>query len=624
MLKSPISLETLLAIDEKFKAPEVIVEVDNTVIPGEGLNKIAGWRPSDTEVVLSEEYWAKGTVNGKNFHIRTPNEYLEFNIKKQNPHLSDDEAEAVASHTDTDEFVNGSDGETQHDIGGTIYKVKVTHQGGHMGEEPSKVTAPPATPPKKYDPRQAYYDRMTPAARSGLAARRNHQFSSDIGGSSSNYRESFEVFDLTGIETLLEGGGNLSDLPPKVMKIVTKREGGENSNVTNHGRATSLSKLHGIVSDAIKNYPSATHVLLKNGKHVAAIVQNKSYTDERPNHTVTEPESGKNYSVMDRTKVSGTGRWISTRAGGHYIPVEYRDWARDELTKRETHDKIENILKQHADKDEDHTSKEHFKNNEYTVKSYHPDAERVAKHTARVENRPYMQTNYKKKTPEEMEKYGDSRENVISTTPSGIKGLRAITDTAAKKLAVKHLGNLESPKSKALELHSKLGDLIKSGANSGDIALAAAMLGDHIRKHGSSEENFELKSHADDLKDLRSNSYDKNRAKHRIKDRLAKYGVKSESVLSEISKPTLQKYQVKAANDLADTGHKMGHLDATRDEVDRFTNRHMADKFNKNDELKAHLKADNTTRENLRQRLVKRINGIKLAGTKLTKPAKGS
>lgn len=40
-----------------------------------------------------------------------------------------------------------------------------------------------------YDPRQAYYERMTPAAKAGLSRRKNHQFSDSIGGCSSNYRD---------------------------------------------------------------------------------------------------------------------------------------------------------------------------------------------------------------------------------------------------------------------------------------------------------------------------------------------------------------------------------------------------------------------------------------------------
>jgi len=40
-----------------------------------------------------------------------------------------------------------------------------------------------------YDPRQAYYNRMTPSAKRGLARRENHQFSDSIGGCSSNYND---------------------------------------------------------------------------------------------------------------------------------------------------------------------------------------------------------------------------------------------------------------------------------------------------------------------------------------------------------------------------------------------------------------------------------------------------
>jgi hypothetical protein len=38
-----------------------------------------------------------------------------------------------------------------------------------------------------YDPRQAYYDRMTPAAKAGQARISQSQFADSIGGDASNY-----------------------------------------------------------------------------------------------------------------------------------------------------------------------------------------------------------------------------------------------------------------------------------------------------------------------------------------------------------------------------------------------------------------------------------------------------
>jgi len=39
-----------------------------------------------------------------------------------------------------------------------------------------------------YDPKQAYYNRMTPATKVGLR-RNNHQFRDSLGGCSSNYND---------------------------------------------------------------------------------------------------------------------------------------------------------------------------------------------------------------------------------------------------------------------------------------------------------------------------------------------------------------------------------------------------------------------------------------------------
>nr|WP_275754938.1 hypothetical protein [Sulfurimonas sp. SAG-AH-194-C21] len=40
-----------------------------------------------------------------------------------------------------------------------------------------------------YDPKQAYFDRMTPARRVRLERIRGHQFTNSIGGCSSNYHD---------------------------------------------------------------------------------------------------------------------------------------------------------------------------------------------------------------------------------------------------------------------------------------------------------------------------------------------------------------------------------------------------------------------------------------------------
>lgn len=59
-----------------------------------------------------------------------------------------------------------------------------------MNPEQKAKPVPAASSQPKYDPQQAYYDRMTPAAKSRQRAISNHQFSNSIGGDSSNYRSS--------------------------------------------------------------------------------------------------------------------------------------------------------------------------------------------------------------------------------------------------------------------------------------------------------------------------------------------------------------------------------------------------------------------------------------------------
>ena len=80
------------------------------------------------------EYHIKGSVNGKKFQAVAGDVYSASTILKQNPHLTPDEAKAIEKHTETDEFIDGSD------RGSGVYDGHhVSHyvSGGHYGEDPA-------------------------------------------------------------------------------------------------------------------------------------------------------------------------------------------------------------------------------------------------------------------------------------------------------------------------------------------------------------------------------------------------------------------------------------------------------------------------------------------------------
>ena len=83
------------------------------------------------ESVQLDEYWAKGNVNGKQFHIKTDDEYSHSQIHKQNPHLSSVEAKAVHAHTNTDKFIDEPEGTSSKQHGHTV---NVKSAGGHHGD----------------------------------------------------------------------------------------------------------------------------------------------------------------------------------------------------------------------------------------------------------------------------------------------------------------------------------------------------------------------------------------------------------------------------------------------------------------------------------------------------------
>ena len=89
--------------------------------------------------------------------------------------------------------------------------------------------------------------------------------------------------------------------------------------------------------------------------------------------------------------------------------------------------------------------------------------------------------------------------------------------------------------------------------------------------------------------------------------------------LDELSKSTLGSYVKKAASSLSKASHDLGDKRAQSAEVDRFTNRHMPDKFNAQDKMKDHLGVGHNSQSKDVSTIVKRTKGITSATNKLTK-----
>ena len=89
--------------------------------------------------------------------------------------------------------------------------------------------------------------------------------------------------------------------------------------------------------------------------------------------------------------------------------------------------------------------------------------------------------------------------------------------------------------------------------------------------------------------------------------------------LDELSKNTLGSYVRKAATSLSKASQDLGDKRAQSAEVDRFTNRHMPDKFNAQDKMKDHLGVGHKAQEKDLKTVLNRHAGIRLAANKLTK-----
>ena len=89
--------------------------------------------------------------------------------------------------------------------------------------------------------------------------------------------------------------------------------------------------------------------------------------------------------------------------------------------------------------------------------------------------------------------------------------------------------------------------------------------------------------------------------------------------LDELSKTTLGSYVKKASNSLSKASHDLGDKRAQSAEVDRFTNRHMGDKFRVQGKMKDDLGIGNKAQEKDLNTVLKRTRGITKAANKLTK-----
>ena len=102
----------------------------------------------------------------------------------------------------------------------------------------------------------------------------------------------------------------------------------------------------------------------------------------------------------------------------------------------------------------------------------------------------------------------------------------------------------------------------------------------------------------------------------RAGNKLAKEEVEE---LDELSKTTLGSYVKKAASSLSKASHDLGDKRAQSAEVERFTNRHMGDKFRAQGKMKDDLGVGNTAQAKDVHTIIKRNKGITSAANKLTK-----
>lgn len=275
----------------------------------------------------------------------------------------------------------------------------------------------------------------------------------------------FEIYEIN--DTLEEGAGSLAGLPKHIAKVITKHHGGgENSSVVDHGPITSHSKLHGALSNAMKDH-NGTHVLYHNDKPIGALHTSYVASGTRPEYGIEKTDGP--VKAKHSEKVHGTGKY-DNRAG-KYIPLRIHEYETPKHNKDNALMKmIHHIASRHAG-DADMTDKSTYKAHKFEVKTFKPDAARKEKKEIRAGARPHPDNSTLKRN----------------------------TDKAVEKMANKHLAG-DGPLTKTKELHAALGKAIESG--------------DHkaVRQHLGA-----LDSHTKYSDSMKNDSYDKSSYKDAVK-----------------------------------------------------------------------------------------------------------
>jgi hypothetical protein len=288
------------------------------------------------------------------------------------------------------------------------------------------------------------------------------------------------------VEELDEGLGALAGLSKHLIKTVTKdpysgRQAGEHSDVVTHP-IKNKSAHRAVLNQALDD--GHVPVVYVNGKiHSAGHSTGASYG--RPEYHIHDADKQKEQKETKYPK--------AYKSGGKYIYPPSHQISNPRYKKG---DALDQLTPGH--------DASFYKENKVEVKVIHPDPERLKKMKARGDNRPAMQANTVKMTPDEKAKkgYSYSDSKTVSHTPEG--NMKAIKDAAALKLATQKLGTSgSSANKKAMELHAELGKHLAAGKHKEAIR-AASDLSDHIRAQGLETHADKIADYADSLKSLKN------------------------------------------------------------------------------------------------------------------------
>lgn len=276
-------------------------------------------------------------------------------------------------------------------------------------------------------------------------------------------------------EILGEAAGALAGLPSHIIKHMAHRyvsggkQAGENSPTEVHP-VKAKTAAHVAITDALNK---GHHVVVKKDGKVLASVHSYD-TGGRPVNSVVKADGDGGKVKQETTKYNRTVR-------GGKVDVYRHTYERSDLTRAEAINHVHKMVDEHGG----------YKGGNVEIHTIGVDKNRAALQKERGTNRGKYVSN---------QSSGGKVRNDGRGKASDEKSLAAVTKRAAERIANKYSSEA-GPKSKALDIHAKMGEAIKNGDHKA-VRQHIEALANHMHNSGLSADSYDKSRVIDAGKDM--------------------------------------------------------------------------------------------------------------------------